>query len=140
MTKPAFTDSKETWLAARRELLAQEKAHTRAGDELAQLRRAMPWLRVTRPYAFDTPMGRQTLSELFAGRSQLIVYHFMFAPDWGRRLQELFVLDRPLRGNHPTPGGSGRNADHGFPRAARQTRSVQAAHGVDTPVGVVPGQ
>jgi predicted dithiol-disulfide oxidoreductase (DUF899 family) len=74
--------TREDWLAARRELLAAEKEHTRRGDELARQRRALPWVPVEKEYAFDTEDGRKTLAELFDGRSQLIVYHFMFGPDY----------------------------------------------------------
>jgi predicted dithiol-disulfide oxidoreductase (DUF899 family) len=74
--------TREEWLAARRELLAAEKEHTRRGDELARQRRALPWVPVEKEYGFDTEDGRKTLAELFAGRSQLIVYHFMFGPDY----------------------------------------------------------
>lgn len=76
------TESKSEWLAARKELLAKEKALTRMRDELSATRRGLPWLRVTEPYVFDAPEGKQTLAQLFAGRSQLLVYHFMFAPEW----------------------------------------------------------
>jgi predicted dithiol-disulfide oxidoreductase (DUF899 family) len=72
----------EEHLAARLELLAAEKEHTRHGDELAQLRRSLPWVRVAKEYRFDTDEGEKTLAELFAGRSQLLVYHFMFGPEW----------------------------------------------------------
>jgi len=74
--------SQTEWLKARQELLAQEKKFTRERDELSRQRRAMPWLEVTKPYQFDTPAGRKTFSDLFTGKSQLIVYHFMFHPDW----------------------------------------------------------
>lgn len=74
--------SHEQWLAARVALLAEEKAFSRARDELNRHRRALPWERVDEPYAFDGPDGRQTLDDLFEGRRQLIVYHFMFAPEW----------------------------------------------------------
>ena len=74
--------SREEWTAARAALLAEEKALTRQGDALAAKRRALPWVVVERDYAFDTPTGRATLAELFAGRGQLVVYHFMFGPDW----------------------------------------------------------
>ena len=70
------------WLAARRQLLAKEKEFTRLRDELSRARRELPWERVEKTYLFEGPQGRQTLSELFAGRSQLVVYHFMFGPDW----------------------------------------------------------
>jgi len=72
----------EAWLAARKELLAKEKEFTRLRDQVSALRRELPWEAVTREYLFEGPDGRQTLPQLFAGRSQLIVYHFMFAPDW----------------------------------------------------------
>lgn len=70
------------WLAARTALLAQEKAHLRAGDALAAARRALPWVAVEKDYVFATEAGPRSLAELFEGRSQLVVYHFMFAPGW----------------------------------------------------------
>jgi predicted dithiol-disulfide oxidoreductase (DUF899 family) len=70
------------WLAARKEFLAKEKEFTRLRDELSRQRRELPWEKVEKPYVFDGPNGRQTLAELFDGRSQLIVYHFMFGPGW----------------------------------------------------------
>jgi predicted dithiol-disulfide oxidoreductase (DUF899 family) len=74
--------SREEWLAERKELLAREKALTRLRDELSAARRALPWVKVEKPYAFDGPDGRETLADLFGGRSQLVVYHFMFGPGW----------------------------------------------------------
>ena len=74
--------TREEWLAARRALLAAEKEHTRRGDELARQRRQLPWVRVDKEYRFDTEAGSRTLAELFDGRSQLIVYHFMFGPEY----------------------------------------------------------
>ena len=76
------TGTEKEHLAARLELLEAEKAHTRRGDELARMRRALPWVLVEKDYAFDTAEGERTLAELFAGRSQLLVYHFMFGPRW----------------------------------------------------------
>lgn len=70
------------WRAARVALLAQEKALTRARDAVNAARAALPWVRVDKPYAFATAQGERTLGELFQGRSQLIVQHFMFAPEW----------------------------------------------------------
>ena len=69
-------------LASRLDLLAKEKAFTRARDDLARARRTLPWVRMDKRYEFDTPSGTRTLADLFAGRSQLIVQHFMFSPDW----------------------------------------------------------
>ena len=74
--------TREEWLAASRALLVEEKALTRARDELARKRRTLPWVKVDKTYVFDTPQGRKTLADLFDGRSQLIVYHFMLGPDW----------------------------------------------------------
>ena len=70
--------SREEWTARREDLLAREKAHTRERDALAQARRELPWVRVDKEYVFDTAAGPKTLAELFDGRSQLVVYHFMF--------------------------------------------------------------
>lgn len=70
----------DEWLQARRDLLAREKEFTRARDELSRARQALPWEPVEREYVFEGPHGKQTLAELFDGRSQLLVYHFMFDP------------------------------------------------------------
>jgi predicted dithiol-disulfide oxidoreductase (DUF899 family) len=74
--------SHEEWAAAREELLAREKEYTRQGDELARQRRELPWVRVEKEYRLDTDDGTRTLAELFDGRSQLLVYHFMFGPSY----------------------------------------------------------
>ncbi|WP_163991290.1 DUF899 domain-containing protein [Pyxidicoccus caerfyrddinensis] len=74
--------SREEWLDARKRLLLKEKDFTHARDQLSQERRELPWVRVGKPYVFQGPDGEETLSQLFQGRSQLIVYHFMFAPEW----------------------------------------------------------
>lgn len=80
--QPPKTASNEEWLKARLALLAREKEMTRLQDEVNAARRELPWVRIEKDYAFDTSTGRKTLSELFDGRSQLFVYHFMFGPDW----------------------------------------------------------
>lgn len=74
--------SREEWLDARRALLVKEKAHTRARDALNAERMALPWVKLDKAYAFDTEAGRKSLDQLFEGRSQLLVYHFMLGPDW----------------------------------------------------------
>jgi len=74
--------TREDWEAARKELLKREKEVTRMGDELARQRRELPWVPVAKEYKFQTADGPKTLAELFDGRSQLVVYHFMFGPDW----------------------------------------------------------
>ena len=76
------TGTREEWLAARLELLEAEKEHTRRSDELARRRQELPWVRVDKEYRFDTEEGSAALPDLFAGRSQLLVYHFMFGPDY----------------------------------------------------------
>lgn len=74
--------TREDWLKARLELLEDEKAHTRRGDELAARRRELPWVGVDKDYRFDTDEGPASLADLFRGRSQLLIYHFMFGPDF----------------------------------------------------------
>jgi predicted dithiol-disulfide oxidoreductase (DUF899 family) len=74
--------SHDDWLEARKALLAQEKEFSRQRDALAQARRALPWERVDKTYLFEGPAGRETIADLFAGKSQLVVYHFMFDPAW----------------------------------------------------------
>ena len=74
--------SRDEWLEARKAHLAKEKEFTRLRDQLSQERRELPWVKVDKAYQFDGPNGKETLSELFAGRSQLIIYHFMYGPDW----------------------------------------------------------
>ena len=74
--------SRAEWLAARKALLVKEKEHTRSRDELSRQRRELPWVKVEKTYVFDTPAGKKTLADLFEGRSQLIIYHFMFGPGW----------------------------------------------------------
>src|SRR5262245_34351845 len=74
--------SRQEWQSARDELLEREKEHTRLGDELARQRRELPWVAVEKEYRFETEQGTQTLAELFGGRSQLLVYHIMYGPDY----------------------------------------------------------
>src|ERR1700737_4868167 len=76
------TGTREEWLAARRELLEAEKALTRRSDELARQRQELPWVRIDKEYRFETDEGTASLAVFFAGRSQLLIYHFMFGPDY----------------------------------------------------------
>src|SRR5215510_10339709 len=76
------TGTREEWLAARLELLEAEKELTRHSDELARRRQQLPWVRVGKEYRFEIDEGRASLADLFRGRSQLLVYHFMFGPDY----------------------------------------------------------
>jgi predicted dithiol-disulfide oxidoreductase (DUF899 family) len=74
--------SQEEWLAARQKLLVGEKESTRLHDEVSRQRRALPWVKVEKPYFFEGPEGKVALADLFESRSQLIAYHFMFGPGW----------------------------------------------------------
>src|SRR3954470_9585543 len=76
------TGTREDWLTARLDLLAAEKELTHRSDAIAAQRQSLPWVRVDKDYAFDTDAGRASLKDLFQGRSQLLVYHFMFGPDY----------------------------------------------------------
>jgi predicted dithiol-disulfide oxidoreductase (DUF899 family) len=80
--EPHKVVSHDEWIAARKAYLAEEKAFTRARDELSRKRRALPWERVGKNYMFDTPDGKQSLADLFGGKGQLVIYHFMLGPDW----------------------------------------------------------
>ena len=80
--RPHAVVSRAEWIEARKQLLAREKEFTRARDRLSQERRELPWVRVEKQYVFEGPKGRETLADLFAGRHQLVVYHFMFDSDW----------------------------------------------------------
>jgi predicted dithiol-disulfide oxidoreductase (DUF899 family) len=74
--------SRDEWTAARKAHLAEEKAFSKARDALAKKRRELPWVKVDKTYVFDGPNGKETLADLFGGKNQLIVYHFMLGPDW----------------------------------------------------------
>jgi len=82
LIKPAMAISRDQWLNARKELLIREKQLTRLRDEIDRQRRALPWVKIEKIYTFDGSDGQRTLSDLFEGRSQLIVSHFMFGPGW----------------------------------------------------------
>ena len=74
--------SREEWIEARKAHLAHEKEYTKARERLSEERRALPWVKLDKTYTFDGPNGNVTLADLFKGKSQLVVQHFMFAPDW----------------------------------------------------------
>src|SRR3974390_1599898 len=80
--EPHKVVSHDQWIAARKAYLAEEKAFSRARDALARKRRELPWEKVEKNYVFDTPQGKQSLADLFGGKNQLIVYHFMLGPGW----------------------------------------------------------
>jgi predicted dithiol-disulfide oxidoreductase (DUF899 family) len=128
--------SHEEWLKARLGLLAAEKEFTRQRDALTRRRMAMPWERVEKSYQFEGPNGALSLADLFDGRSQLIVYHFMFAPDWEEGCKSCsFWADNfngiPIHLNHRC------DIDGRFARSMGQDQRLQEAHGLELPVGVV---
>jgi predicted dithiol-disulfide oxidoreductase (DUF899 family) len=92
--------SREEWLKARKAHLTREKELTRLRDDVTRERRELPWVRVDKEYVFDSPEGRKTLSDLFEGRSQLIVYHFMFGPDWKEGCPSCSFLSDHFDGPH----------------------------------------
>ena len=94
--------SREAWLESRRALLALEKEETRLRDRVRAERLALPWVRIDTDYRFDTPSGPMRLADLFAGRGQLIVYHFMLGPGLGGGLHGVFVSGRSPR-RRPAP-------------------------------------
>src|SRR5919201_7166770 len=80
--QPHSVVSREEWIGARKAHLAREKENTKARERLAEERRALPWVKVEKNYVFDGPGGKVSLGDLFKGRSQLLIQHLMFAPDW----------------------------------------------------------
>ena len=133
--------TREEWLAARRELLAAEKEHTRRADELARRRRELPWVPVEKAYAFDTEDGRKTLAGLFDGRSQLIVYHFMFGPEYESGCPSCSAIADGFNGVVAAPRPPRRRDDAvRVARPAREAARLPRADGLDVPVGVLSRQ
>ncbi len=132
--------TREEWLAARLDLLKAEKELTRRNDELAQWRQRLPWVRIDKEYRFETDEGTASLADIFRGRSQLLVYHFMFGPEYTGgcpgvlgdrgRLQRLCCPPRTPRR---------RDGCH-LARTDYRPAGLQAPHGLDVHVGVVAGQ
>jgi predicted dithiol-disulfide oxidoreductase (DUF899 family) len=101
-TKPSHQiASQAQWLAARKTLLQKEKQYTHLRDELAQLRQQLPWVQVEKPYSFETPCGTHPLADLFGDKSQLLVYHFMFGPDWPEGCPSCSMIGDALNGIAP---------------------------------------
>jgi len=122
-------------LAARLKLLEAEKELTGRGDELARQRRELPWVPVDKQYVFDTDNGAQTLAELFGGRSQLLVYHFMFGPEWTEGCPVCSYWADNF--NSVIVHLNQRDVTMVcVPGAARPTRRLQAPHGLELPLGL----
>ena len=135
--------SQAEWQVARDKLLRKEKAQTRARDALAAERRRLPMVKIDKNYVFEGSDGKTRLVDLFDGRRQLILYHFMFAPGvdgWPKAgLSRLFVRRRPHRPPRPPPCPQ-HLVGAGVPRSTRQHQAVQAADGLDRAVVFLVGQ
>ena len=128
--------SREEWLAARAALLEREKEHTRLGDELARQRRELPWVRIEKQYTLQTADGPKTLAELFDGRSQLLIYHFMFGPSYEAGCPVNSSIADSFDSLIPHLQGSGRDADRGVRGADREAAGLSRADGVELQLGV----
>ena len=129
--------SREEWLAARLELLKEEKELTRRSDELARRRQELPWVRVDKEYRFETDRGRASLADLFRGRSQLLVYHFMFGPDYTAGCPSCSAIADGFNGFVVHLANHDVMLCGGVAGAAREAAGVQAANGVDVSLGVL---
>ncbi|HWY32516.1 MAG TPA: DUF899 family protein [Candidatus Acidoferrum sp.] len=123
--------SRKEWMAARLVLLKEEKELTRRSDELAQRRQELPWVRIDKEYWFETEDGNASLEDLFRGRSQLLVYHFMFGPDYTAGCPSCSAI---------ADGFDGFVVHGGVAGAAREAAGVQAADGLELPMGVLARQ
>ena len=134
------TATREQWLAARLELLEAEKELTRRSDEVARRRQELPWVPVEKDYRFETADGPASLADLFGGRSQLLVYHFMFGPDYTGGCPSCSAIADGFNGSvvHLEHHDVALLAVSRAP--VDKPRGLQAAHGLDVPVGVVAGQ
>ena len=128
--------SREEWLAARKALLAKEKEATHLRDKINAERLALPWVKVEKNYLFDTPKGKRSLAELFAGRSQLIIYHFMLGPGWEAGCDGCSFLADHLDGALPHLEHHDVTLDRGFARAACRDRALSSAHGLAISLGL----
>ncbi len=132
--------SHDEWVAARKQFLVKEKEFTRLRDELSRQRRELPWERVEKPYDFQGPQGKLTLADLFDGRSQLVIYHFMLGPGWAEGCPSCSYICRSFRWHGDSPGESRCDPGGGFACADRGDRGLQKAHGMALPLGVVVRQ
>jgi predicted dithiol-disulfide oxidoreductase (DUF899 family) len=129
--------SREEWTAARQALLTHEKQLTRARDRLSAERRELPWVKVEKNYVFDGPNGKETLADLFGGRSQLIVNHFMLAPGWKEGCIGCSFGADKCAGRAGASGATRRRLCRGIARAAGRDRGLQEADGLEFQMGVV---
>ncbi len=141
MTTIAMEDpkvvSEAEWLAARLALLAKEKDLTRARDAVSAERRKLPWVKVEKEYVFDTASGKRTLAELFDGRSQLIVYHFMWRHDLGAGCVGCSFLCDHIDGANQHLSQHDVTLVASIARTARSAAGIQAANGLALSLGLV---
>ena len=131
--------SRAEWLGARKTLLAKEKELTRYRDAVNAERRRLPMVKIEKDYVFDAPGGKKSLGELFADKSQLMVYHFMFGPDWEEGCRSCSLVSDHIDGQLASPAA--RRAPVGrLSCASCQDREIQEAHGLALRVGVFPRQ
>ena len=134
------TGTREQWLAARLELLEAEKELTRRSDELARRRQELPWVRIDKEYRFETDEGEASLADLFRRRSQLLVYHFMFGPDYTAGCPSCSAIADGFDGFVLHLANPRRHALRRVAGPAREAADVQAADGLELPLGVVVRQ
>jgi len=127
----------EEWLTARLDLLKAEKELTRRSDELSRQRQELPWVPIDKEYRFETEDGSASLADLFRGRSQLLIYHFMFRARLYGRLCNLLEHRGRVRRIRRAPGESRRHTFGGVAGAIRETAGIQAADGLEFPLGVL---
>ena len=132
--------TRDEWVAARKELLVKEKAMTHAQDALGAERRKLPMVKVDKAYVFDSPSGRKTLAELFDGRSQLMIYHFMMGPDWAEGCPSCSFLADNIDGSVVHLAHRDVTLDCRFARTARQHRGLPPAHGLEIHLGLLVRQ
>ena len=123
------------WVESRKALLQKEKEFTIFRDQLSQQRRDLPWVAVNKEYVFEGPNGKQTLSELFEGRSQLIVYHFMFDPSWEASMFALLILGRQFQWNYCALEPKRCDHDRCFSGPIQQAGRVPEADGLGFQMG-----
>ena len=125
------------WIAARTELLNKEKEFTRLRDELSRQRRELPWEKVKKEYVFDGPNGKETLGDLFGGKSQLMIYHFMLGPGWVEGCPSCSFLADHFDGSVPHLAARDAKLVVVSTGAAGSDWRVQDAHGLAVQVGIV---
>ena len=131
------TGTRDEWLQERRELLKSEKEVTRLNHKVAEQRRQLPWVRVGKDYAFDTEQGDASLAGLFQGRSQLLVYHFMFGPDWDEGCPSCSSVADGFDVTHLASPESRCRVHRHLPGTARQAARLPGKDGVVLPMGFV---